>query len=307
MERLIIVSVAMLVAALVLSSCAGSSKVSEAQATAPVADAGAGADFAGLVDIGGGREIYLECRGSGSPTVILVSGTQGAGDDWTHVMGPDGPQPSTSAVFDQTAMFTRTCIYDRPGTTRFDGTPASSTPVTQPTTAEEGVADLAALLAAASERGPYALVGASWGGLIAQLYARQHPDEVVGLVFVDAASEFLKETLTTTQWANWMQAISASLNGTGVEAPDYEPSIQAVLDGGAVPDVPVVVLTSDKPWDLQVSDESTWPAWLAAQAQLAAALDATHVGETGSGHAINVEQPQVVVDAIRDVVETVRE
>ena len=70
--------------------------------------------------------------------------------------------------------------------------------------------------------------------------------------------------------------------------------------------VPVVVLTSDQSWDLQVGDGSTWPVWLAAQEQLAAALDATHVSQTGSGHAINVEQPQLVTDAIRDVVDTVR-
>jgi pimeloyl-ACP methyl ester carboxylesterase len=289
----------------VLSSCAGSPALGEDRATAT--GAGSATDFAGLVDIGGDREIYLECRGSGSPTVILISGTQGAGDDWTHVLGPDGPQPSTSSVFDQVAEFTRVCIYDRPGTTHFGPEPNASTPVTQPTTAEEGVDDLAALLTAAEEPGPYVLVGASWGGLIAQLYARQYPDDVAGLVFVDAASEFLQETLTTTQWANWMQMTQAALANPGVEVPDYEPSIAAVLEAGAVPDVPVVVLTSDQPWDLQVGDGSTWPAWLAAQAQLAAALDATHVSETGSGHAINVEQPQVVVDAIREVVDSVRQ
>lgn len=302
MERLITLLAAMLMAAFVLSSCAGSPARSEGQAT----DTGSGTDFAGLVDIGGDRQIYLECRGSGSPTVVLISGTQGAGDDWTHVLAPDGPQPSTSAVFEQAATFTRVCIYDRPGTSHFGDEPNFSTPVTQPTTAEDGVADLAALLTAAEEPGPYVLVGASWGGLIAQLYARLYPDDVAGLVFVDAASEFLQETLTATQWTNWMQVISASLSGTGVEVPDYEPSIQAVLDAGAVPDVPVVVLTSDQPWDLQVGDGSTWPAWLAAQERLAAALVATHVSQTGSGHAINVEQPQLVVDAIREVVDTTR-
>jgi pimeloyl-ACP methyl ester carboxylesterase len=238
--------------------------------------------------------------------VVLISGTQGAGDDWTHVLGPDGPQPSASSVFDQTAELTRVCIYDRPGTTHFTDEPNASTPVTQPTTAEDGVVDLAALLTAAEEPGPYVLVGASWGGLIAQLYARQYPEDVAGLVFVDAASEFLQETLTATQWTNWMLMVQASLANPGVEVPDYEPSIEAVLGAGAVPSVPVVVLTSDQPWDLQVGDGSTWPAWLAAQEQLAAALDATHISQTGSGHAINVEQPQVVADSIRDEVDTVR-
>ncbi len=44
-------------------------------------------DCAGLVDIGGGRKIYLECHGTGSPTVVLISGTRGAHDDWTDLIG----------------------------------------------------------------------------------------------------------------------------------------------------------------------------------------------------------------------------
>ena len=43
---------------------------------------------AGMVDIGGGRKIYLECRGTGSPTVVLISGTRGAHDDWTDLIDP---------------------------------------------------------------------------------------------------------------------------------------------------------------------------------------------------------------------------
>ena len=64
-----------------------------------------------------------------------------------------------------------------------DGEVTPSSPVGQPTTAEEGVADLRALLAAAAEPGPYVLVGASWGGLIVKLFASRHPSDVAGLVF----------------------------------------------------------------------------------------------------------------------------
>jgi hypothetical protein len=47
-------------------------------------------DFAGLVDIGGDRKMYLQCRGAGSPAVVLVSGTRGAHDDWTNLIDPRG-------------------------------------------------------------------------------------------------------------------------------------------------------------------------------------------------------------------------
>src|SRR6478752_902688 len=74
-------------------------------------------DLGRLVDIGGDRKIYLECKGAGSPTVVLISGTRGAHDDWTILIDPSNPagsrKPSESAVFPQVSMFTRVCAYDR--------------------------------------------------------------------------------------------------------------------------------------------------------------------------------------------------
>jgi pimeloyl-ACP methyl ester carboxylesterase len=279
----------------------------------PAVDAGASeeASRSGLVDIGGGRDLFLECRGAGSPTVVLVSGTQGAGDEWTHVLegsDPATPTPSERAVLPEVARFARVCVYDRPGTTRFDAEIAPSTLVRQPTTAQEGVSDLYALLVAAEEPGPYVLVGASWGGVIAKLFASTFPAEASGLVFVDGASETGKETFTPEQWDGWMEKIDEGLAASrDLETPAYEPSVDALQAAPPLPALPAVVLTSEKPWDLKVGDSgSTWPAWLAAQDLLAASLDAEHVTSTNSGHAIAVEQPALVVDAIRSVVDSAR-
>ena len=81
------------------------------------------ADFAGLVDIGGDRKIYMECRGSGSPTVVLIAGGFEAGRIWTYALTPgdpvltepdDGfsagrgnPKKLDSAVFSTVGTFTR--------------------------------------------------------------------------------------------------------------------------------------------------------------------------------------------------------
>ncbi|MET9600426.1 alpha/beta fold hydrolase [Streptomyces sp. NPDC006459] len=134
----------------------------------PAAAADDGGGSGRPVDIGGGRRVVLDCRGSGSPTVVLVSGTGGASDEWTHVADPARPgadlKPDPSAVLPSLARSTRVCAYDRPGTTRLDGAPNRSTPVHRPTTAAAGAEDLLALLAAAGEHPPYVLVGASWGG-----------------------------------------------------------------------------------------------------------------------------------------------
>src|SRR5438128_235426 len=120
-----------------------------AQSTTPPANPAAQGDFAGLVDIGDGRRMYLECRGQGGPTVILVAGYANHGGVWSR-LAPDVPPP---AVLPGVAAFTRVCAYDRPGT--FDGDPADPTdrsrsdPVPQPRAAEDTVADLHALLRAA--------------------------------------------------------------------------------------------------------------------------------------------------------------
>src|ERR1700732_3468919 len=92
-------------------------------------------DFAGLVDVGGGRRMYLECRGMGSPTVVLVAGLRGSAEDWSIA------DKSPPAVFPEVAKFPRVCAYDRPGTPVGEK-PSRSDPVPQPTTAATAVADL---------------------------------------------------------------------------------------------------------------------------------------------------------------------
>src|SRR5207248_7467106 len=148
------------------------------------------------VDIGGGRKIYLKCQGTGSPAVVLVGGRMASADDWSVA---DKTAPT---VFSEVAKFTRVCAYDRPGTPVGEK-PSRSDPVPQPTTAEDAVADLHALLSAAGEAGPYVLVGHSYGGLVVRLYASTYPEDVSGMVLIDALAEEMKTRLTPEQWALW--------------------------------------------------------------------------------------------------------
>src|SRR5262245_40787465 len=85
-----------------------------AQAATPAAASQVAAgDFSGLVDIGG-RKLYLECRGQGSPTVILEAGAFGRADVWSRDnLHPAGAR---TMVLPGVAAFTRVCAYDRPGT-----------------------------------------------------------------------------------------------------------------------------------------------------------------------------------------------
>jgi pimeloyl-ACP methyl ester carboxylesterase len=266
-------------------------------------------DFSGLVDIGGGRKMYMECHGKGSPTVVLVSGFRGAHDDWTHVIDSNGePKPSGSAVFPEVGKFTRVCAYDRPGTTRLDGTLSPSTPVRQPTTAQDGAADLHALLRAAKQKGPYVLVAHSWGGLIARQYASTYPEDVSGLVLLDPGSEFLPETLTPAQWAFFARGAKELGKPETLEAVAYRPSVRALRAAPPVSGIPAVVLSSDKCWFVfpGFDAKATCSAWNAAQDQLAAHLDAEHITDTNSGHFIQGENPKLVIDSVREVVDAAR-
>jgi pimeloyl-ACP methyl ester carboxylesterase len=260
-------------------------------------------DFAGLVDIGGGRQVYMECRGKGRPTAVLISGGAGSHEDWTHLRDAGGGlKPSGSAVFPQVGKFTRVCAYDRPGTLRFDGTLSPSTPVQQPTTARDGAADLHALLGASKQKGPYVLVAFSWGGMIARQYASEHPDEVSGLVLVDPASEFLQDTLTPAQWDTLVRLGTQPREPKVIEGVDYGSSAPALRAAPPVRGIPSVVLSSDECFEL-LPGETTCQAWREAQDLLAAQLDAEHITRTDSSHLIQVENPELVIASVREVVE----
>ena len=120
-----------------------------------------------LIDVGG-RRLHLLCGGKGTPTVVLEAGASSFSIDWTLVQ----------RELDHT---TRVCSYDRAGM----GWSDSSTAATR---ASEG-SDLHTLLSVAGERPPYVMVGASRGGLLVRAFAADYPDEVLGLVLVDPASE----------------------------------------------------------------------------------------------------------------------
>jgi pimeloyl-ACP methyl ester carboxylesterase len=144
----------------------------------------ASGNFVGLIDIGGGRKMHLECSGSGSPTVILESGYRNDADIWSAEL-----EPGMSPVFSQVARFTRVCAYDRPGTFLDAEHLGRSTAVPMPRTARDLVSDLHTLLQAAHIPEPYVFAAHSFGGIFARVYASTYPKDVVGMVLVDALSE----------------------------------------------------------------------------------------------------------------------
>jgi pimeloyl-ACP methyl ester carboxylesterase len=279
-------------------------------------------DFAELFDIGDGRRLYLECRGSGSPTVVLEAGFRTRADVWTDdLVQPEAPR---TMVVQGVAGFTRVCAYDRPGTATVlaDGLhPSRSDPVTMPRTAEESISDLHALLETAAVPGPYVLVGHSYGGMLARLYASTYPGDVVGLVLVDAFSEGLKHQMSATQWIAYeeiFQPVPELLAGyADLEFTELDTSVSQVEEATAVTPLrplPLVVLSRGQamamPPDLPggLTGESLEAAWTAEQDRLAHLLPgARHVIARESEHYIQLQQPELVIQAVRAVVDAERD
>jgi pimeloyl-ACP methyl ester carboxylesterase len=118
-----------------------------------------------LVEIGGGRSLYLECVGSGSPTVVLEAGFGADTFSWRDV------QP-------EVGRSTRTCAYDRAGAGNSVAPPGVRD-------ARDEIADLRRLLGRAGIEPPYVLAGHSYGGVLARVFADLYPMETAGLVLID--------------------------------------------------------------------------------------------------------------------------
>jgi pimeloyl-ACP methyl ester carboxylesterase len=119
-----------------------------------------------MVDVGD-YSLHINCVGQGSPTVILEAANLGMSAHWVRVQ-------------QQVAQTTRVCAYDRAGMGWSERGP-------EPRDARQISSELHTLLKGAGTEGPYVLVGHSYGGLYARMYAARYPDETAGVVLVDSS------------------------------------------------------------------------------------------------------------------------
>ena len=147
-----------------------------------------------MVDLGG-FQVHINCAGRGRPPVIFLHGLGDYSFDWALV------QPEIAA-------HTGTCAYDRPGQ-------AWSEPGPAPRGVSTSAHELHLLLQRSKIKGPYILVGHSWGGLIARMYAHEYPKEVAGMVLVDSTHEdeylwingkiFRPRFMTDEEWTDFIK------------------------------------------------------------------------------------------------------
>jgi len=262
-----------------------------------------------LIDIGGHR-LHLWCTGHGVPAVILDTGLGGSSAGWGFV------QP-------EVARFTRVCSYDRAGM-------GFSDPGPSPRTARRIASELAELLRRSGIAGPVVLVGASIAGFDIRVLASDYPERAAGVVLVDASHEDdvhevpgmarfvpLLSTIgvlrllgvsfgenieslapSVRSFAQATRFRTAGYQAAADELIHIRESAEEVRSSRRKLTIPVLVVTG------ALGADENWRRLQQDQASLSAQGCLIIAGQ--SGHVVAVDQPEVVVDAIRTVVETAR-
>jgi pimeloyl-ACP methyl ester carboxylesterase len=284
----------------------------------------------------GGRRFHVDMRGDGGPPVIMEAAIGDFSLTW-------------ALVHPAVAQFTRSIVYDRLGL-------GWSDPGPEPRDAQTAVNELRRLLETVGVRGPYILVGQSYSGLLARLFAYQHPEEVAGMVLVDSAHEDqfdrfprpIREAFGPLKKMQFeaLSGIAQTVASQGPEAaapiliapagfpPDLakvygemsvaDPSrihtFLAELDAleksqaqvrearpAGLGDIPVAVLSHGQPQIVPGMPEEVnrayEEAWQEMQIELAGlSRRSRRIVVEESGHMIHHEQPQVIVDTIREMI-----
>jgi pimeloyl-ACP methyl ester carboxylesterase len=238
-----------------------------------------------FVVVGDRRLAYVR-MGEGRPVTVFLSGAGMDIDSWFKVLP-------------EVAAFGTVIAVDRLGVGRSD----------QPTEPQSGaviVATLRSLLAQAGVAPPYVLVGHSLGGLHVELFARRHPDEVGGIVLIEAASP--DEAADPPRQGRLARVINSLVSGIhrlrgrprGLDEVDnVAATVQQIRTAPAFPDVPLLVVTGGK--RVPMVPSAAFAAHQQAQrGRVALSPQGRQVIAHESGHFPQLQEPSVVVAAIRD-------
>lgn len=279
-----------------------------------------------LIDIGGYR-LHLNCTGErqkDKPIVIIEAGSGSTSADWVLV------QPEIT-------KFTRVCTYDRAGL-------GWSDPGPEPRSSQQYTTELHTLLDKAVEEPPYVLVAHSYGGHTVRIYTEEHPEDVVGMILVDARHptimipggemsagqmklwEFFAhcgffrlvgkqaweaQTPSMAKISNYPYPIllTPQYFETGhLESMVTLESDKQAAETGPFGDLPLIVISHEIP-DLFASlppgeKEAAEEIWQTGQMDLTDLSTNTQffIAE-GSGHNISVENPGIIIEAVRSMID----
>lgn len=246
-----------------------------------------GEPISGLFEVNG-RRLFIDCMGTGTPTLVIDAGESQTADEMADI------KPAL-------AERGRVCSYDRPNHGRSGAAPT-------PRTGNEVVTDLHGLLAAAAVPGPYVLIGHSAGGMFVQLYARTFPDEIAGVLVMNAVPpchEWMEKALPAMT-AQEQKDERAYYAGANDEPVDYCATSDQIA-AKAPPSVPLEVLISTIAQCDSVDDVCgrTYPAYTEVMRAVSDAWPAGHFAQVESIHSIYVGKPEAVIEAVDRVLDRI--
>jgi pimeloyl-ACP methyl ester carboxylesterase len=237
-----------------------------------------------------GRRLYGLLAGEGEPVVVLDAGLGDTSETWSKI------QPAI-------ASFTSVLSYDRSGLGRSDRPPV-------PRTCKDIVGDLRNLLSTARLCPPYVLVAHSWSGLNARWHASQYPNEIAGMVLIDAVHEdkyvrFAKVLPEAGSNRMWAYVRDPAQNDENI---DRITSLEQVRKANCRFDFPVIILTrnaadstsSSPPDELDVIERGSQREFLKLSPQ-----SRQYISKY-TDHYIQRSEPELVIGAIRQIVETAK-
>lgn len=273
-----------------------------------------------IVDIGTHR-LYINCIGSGSPTVLIDSGIGGFSLEWHTVQN-------------EIAKYNRVCAYDRAGYGFSETGP-------MPRTTDKISSELHTLIQKSGEQGPFLMVGHSFGGYNIRYFARQYPELVAGFVLVDAShpgqfdtlefkrSSFKPKPITKNNIkirkirpviaANFPQPVkqqafmlmqSPKSKSTFLNEMDYMEVSAHKLNAQVHErfNFPITVITRGKRvWPKNQLGDQRESRWFQLQAELTSiSTQARQVFAMNSGHVVHIDEPMLVASEIMTTLDAVQ-
>ncbi|AJY73665.1 alpha/beta fold hydrolase [Paenibacillus beijingensis] len=237
-------------------------------------------------------KLQYNISGNGKPNIIFINGGSGPIEGWMNIL----PEISeSSSVFS----------YNRFGVSGSD----------KPQEPKDGLTIVETLREALKIVGfepPFLLVGHSLGGLYANLYARRYPNEVAGIVFLESSHP--KDIRLDQYQGKVVKTINKLFSIFDFLSPHkkfnevhfVEKTVEQIHAIDRFPDIPIYVITGGK--KNRMMPEEVRKKRLEHQLELLSlSRQSKHIPAEKSGHFPQFSEPRVVIDAIKDCVEQIKQ
>ena len=212
----------------------------------------------------------------GKPTIVMDAGYGDYSKAW-------------DSVISELSLLTDVLIYDRAGLGKSESS-------SKPRTSREMIIELKELVKGTKIKLPFILVGHSFGGVNARLYATEYPNDVCGLILVDSTPEDYREKFLPTMEDEFQRAYNKQFVHEG-NYDEFMESLKQLKESRSKLNVPLIVLSAGK--KAYYSKESQ-QLWNEMQREL---LEISTKGEfviaENSAHYIQNDEPEVVVNAVK--------